>query len=55
MFGIEDTWVALVFVLCLASSALCVIYSLLNWNTDDEVRQEDIRWAKEEAKVEEKL
>ena len=56
MLGIEDNWVALAFLLCLASSALCVVYGLLNWNRgDDTVAEDDIRWAAEEDKAEEKL
>jgi hypothetical protein len=56
MLGIPDPWVGLAFVLCLASSLLCVIYSWRNWNRGDEVVQDqDVRWAKEEDKLEEKL
>jgi hypothetical protein len=56
MLGLEDNWVALAFVLCLASSALCVVYGFLNRNRgDDAIDQADIRWAAEEDKAEEKL
>jgi hypothetical protein len=56
MLGIEDKWVALAFVLCLASSALCVVYGFLNRNRGDHtVEEDDIRWAAEEDKAEEKL
>ncbi len=56
MLGIEDKWVALVYILCIASAILCVTYGIINWNKgDDEVSAEDIRWAQEEKKVEEEL
>jgi len=56
MLGLEDNWVALAFLLCLASSALCVVYGFLNRNRgDDTVEEDDIRWAAEEDKAEEKL
>lgn len=56
MLGIPDPWVWLAYVLCLASSLLCVIYSARNWNRGDEsVQAEDVRWAKAEDKLEEKL
>lgn len=56
MLGIEDKWVALAYALCLGSAVLCVVYGWLNWNRGSEdVRQEDVRWAVEEDKVEEKL
>jgi hypothetical protein len=56
MLGIEDKWVALAYVLCIASTLLCLLYGWLNWNRgEEELKQEDIRWAAEEDKVEEKL
>ncbi len=54
MLGIEDKYVSAAYLLCVASSALCVVYGLFNWNRgDEEVKQEDIQWAAEEQKVEE--
>jgi hypothetical protein len=56
MFGIEDKYVALAYLLCIASSLLCVVYGLLNWNRGQQPTQaEDIRWAQEEKHVEEEL
>ena len=56
MLGLEDNWVALAFLLCLASSALCVVYGFLNRNRGDEtVEPDDIRWAAEEDQAEENL
>ena len=57
MLGIPDPWVAAAFVLCIASSALCVIYGLVTWNRqeDGEPREMIEKWAKEEDEVEEAL
>ncbi len=56
MFGIEDKYVSMVYLLCIASSLLCVVYGLINWNRGEEkAQEEDIRWAKEEKQVEEEL
>ncbi len=56
MLGIEDKWVWLAYLLCIASTLLCVIYGAANWNKGEEpVKQEDVRWAAEEQKVEEEL
>ena len=49
MLGIEDGWVVAAYLLCLGSTALCVIYGALTWNRGEEqVKKEDIDWAKEE-------
>ena len=54
MLGIQDPIVALAYVLCLASTLLCVVYGWRNWNRGDEtVQPDDVKWAKEEDKVEE--
>lgn len=56
MFGIKDPTVALVYLLCICSAALCVVYGLITWNKGEEpVAAEDVKWAAEEKKVEEKL
>ena len=56
MLGIQDPVVALAYVLCLASTVLCVVYAWLNWNRGDEtVEPDDVRWAKKEDKEEQEL
>jgi hypothetical protein len=56
MLGIEDKYVALAYVLCVASTILCVAYGIVMWNKGDESpKAEDIKWAQEEKKVEEEL
>ena len=56
VLGIEDGWVVLAYALCVLSSALCVVYGIVNWNKGDEpVTQEGVEWAKEEQEEEEAL
>jgi len=56
MLGIEDPYVLAAYLLCLASSLLCIIYGLVTWNRGEQaVQQEDIRWAAEEKKVQQEL
>ena len=54
--GIEDKYVSLAYILCILSSALCIIYGIINWNRGDtEISNDGIKWAEQEKKVEEDL
>lgn len=56
MLGIQDKWVSLVYLLCIGSSLLCVIYGIITWNKGDvDVTAEDMEWAIKEDEVQEKL
>ena len=56
MFGIEDRYIWLVYLLCIASAVLCVLYGLVTWGKGETpVQSEDVRWATEEKKVEDQL
>lgn len=56
MLGIEDTMVALAYILCIASTVLCIVYSIVNRDRgDDEITPQDIKWVKTDKEVEEKL
>lgn len=56
MFGIESMTVATVYLLCIASAILCVVYGVINWNKGEEaIQPDDVKWAAEEKKVEEEL
>jgi hypothetical protein len=56
MFGIEDKWVAAAYLFCIASTILCVVYSLLTRNKGDEpVKPDDVKWVNEEKKSEQEL
>jgi hypothetical protein len=56
MLGIPSLGVALAYVLCVASTVLCVVYAWRNWNRGDEtVAEDDVKWVAEEKKEEEQL
>jgi TRAP-type C4-dicarboxylate transport system permease small subunit len=56
MLGIQDNWVALAYILCIASTALCLVYGFFYWNKDGaQADAADKKWIKEEKKVEEEL
>jgi hypothetical protein len=53
MLGIDDKWVWLAYLLCVASTMACVIYAYFNWNSgDDHVEVADLKWEEEEDKRE---
>jgi hypothetical protein len=56
VLGIEDPRIWSAYLLCILSAVFCVIYGMMNWNKGDEtVRPEDVKWVKDEKKVEEGL
>ncbi|NLN45417.1 MAG: hypothetical protein GX153_02460 [Clostridiaceae bacterium] len=59
VLGIPDFWIWSVFLLCIASAALCVVYGVTHWNrgANDEGEQlrEEAEWLEKEAEIEEKL
>jgi hypothetical protein len=56
MLGIEDKLVALLYILCIASALLCIIYGAVNWNRgESKTKAKDIHWAEKEKEVEKEL
>jgi len=58
MFGLDNFWISLVYILTILSAIGCVIYGILYWNKGDndlEIAQEEKQWTEEEKKVEENL
>ncbi|HPJ39308.1 MAG TPA: hypothetical protein PK253_10060 [Spirochaetota bacterium] len=57
MFGLGDGWVFSAYMLCIASSILCVVYGILKWNSDgDTVKDlEQEHWVEDEIKIEKQL
>lgn len=47
MLGIDDPWIWGVYLLCILSALLCLIYGVVNWNREGE--QEAIEVKEEEA------
>jgi hypothetical protein len=58
MLGLDGVMVPLGIILTVASTVLCIIYGLKNWNkgyiTEEEIQLED-KWTEEETKVKETL
>ena len=53
MLGFKDPSIAAVFVLCILSALLCVVYGALNWNKGEEtISDDDKKWEEEEDKLE---
>ncbi|MFZ2377481.1 MAG: symporter small accessory protein [Methanothrix sp.] len=58
MLGIEDPWIWGVYILCILSTLLCVIYGIVNWNRGSELEAQEIleeaAWESKEEEMEEK-
>ncbi|VVB71295.1 Uncharacterised protein [uncultured archaeon] len=60
MLGIDDPWIWGVYLLCIFSALLCVVYGIINWNRGGEQEPAEIKeeaaWeASEEEMQEEEL
>ncbi len=59
LLGIDDPVIIGVYLLCIFSMLLCVIYGALNWNKEGETEAEEIseelEWEKKEEEMEEKM
>ena len=56
MLGLGDGWVLAAFIVIIASTLLCVIYGILNWNKgSNESDPESKEWLKEEIEIEKSL
>jgi hypothetical protein len=58
MLGIDDPWIWGVYLLCILSALLCLIYGVVNWNREGdqealEVKEEEA-WEKSEEEMQEK-
>lgn len=55
MLGLHDFWIILVYLLCIGSTILCVVYGLVNWNRGGELIRPErmVKWEKEEEELEE--
>lgn len=48
--------IALVYLLCIAATILCVVYGAINWNKGERAPDEDDqKWVADEDKLEEEL
>jgi len=59
MFGINDPWIFLVYLLTILSTIGCVVYGIINWNKGKEHEKEEIteelKWQEEEEEINENL
>jgi hypothetical protein len=55
VLGINDPWIWGVYLLCIFSTLLCVIYGLANWNKGGEIEEKEISeeaaWEKQEGEM----
>ncbi len=58
MLGIEDPWIWGVYILCILSTLICVIYGIINWNRGGELEAQEIveeaAWESKEEEMQEK-
>ena len=58
VLGINDPWIWGVYLLCIFSTLLCVIYGLANWNKGAEAEtieiSEEAAWEEQEEKMQDK-
>ena len=58
MLGIDDPWIWGVYLLCLFSALMCLIYGLINWNKEGEQEaletKEEEAWEEREEEMQEK-
>ena len=58
VIGIDDPWIWGVYLLCILSSLLCVIYGMVNWNREGELEalemKEEAAWEESEEEMQEK-
>lgn len=60
MLGIDDPWIWGVYILCILSALLCMVYGIINWNREGEleaieIKEEETWEAKEEEMQKEEL
>ena len=59
MLGIPDVGIWLAYLLCIASTILCVVYGIVNWNKGDDsnelTAQKDLEWENKEEEIDSKL
>ncbi|MCX6675889.1 MAG: hypothetical protein NTW84_05680 [Methanothrix sp.] len=58
VLGIDDPIIVAVYLLCIFSTLLCVIYGIVNWNKEGELEaveiKEEAAWEAEEDEMEKK-
>lgn len=56
MLGFGDFSIFLVYVLCIVSTVVCIVYGVINWNKDgEEDKLSDEKWDSDEKTMKDKL
>ena len=58
MLGIDDPWIWGVYLLCVLSALLCVVYGIIHWNREGELEALEIKetaaWEESAEEMQEK-
>jgi len=58
VLGIDDPWIWGVYLLCILSALLCLVYGIINWNREGELEALEIKeaaaWEEGEEEMQEK-
>ncbi len=58
VLGIDDPWIWGVYLLCIISALLCVVYGIVNWNKEGELEaleiKEEAAWEEREEEMQKK-
>ena len=58
VLGIDDPWILGVYLLCIISALLCVVYGIVNWNREVELEaseiEEEAAWEANEEEMQKK-
>jgi len=58
MLGIDDPWIWGVYLLCILSALLCLIYGVVNWNREGDQmaleEKEEEAWEESEEEMQQK-
>jgi hypothetical protein len=58
VLGIDDPWIWGVYLLCILSALLCLVYGIINWNREGELEAGEIRvraaWEEKEEEMQKK-
>ncbi|HOU09796.1 MAG TPA: hypothetical protein PL044_10160 [Clostridiales bacterium] len=59
MLGMGDAQILAVYILCILSSLLCIVYGILKWNKGEDASPQEIAkeidWEKKELEIDDKL
>lgn len=59
MLGIDDPWIWGVYILCILSALLCLVYGIINWNREGELEAIEIKeeeaWEAKEEEMQKEL